>query len=108
VVHDYRTKTIAELCERNDIRRLRVFGSFARGDEGESSDIDFIADFSRRKSLLDLGRIEREFAERLGRNVDLLTEAALSPYLRERIAARRPRRLEQWSDLAVPFIVRRR
>lgn len=79
------TALLAELCERNDIQRLRVFGSFARGDESASSDIDLLADFSRRKSLLDLVRIEREFSERLGRRVDLLTEAALSPYLRERI-----------------------
>ena len=76
---------LAELCERNDIQRLRVFGSFARGEESASSDIDLLADFSRRISLLDLVRIEREFSERLGRRVDLLTEAALSPYLRERI-----------------------
>ena len=75
---------LAELCERNDIQRLRVFGSVARGEETASSDIDFLADFSRRKSLLDLVRIEREFSERLGRRIDLLTEAALSPYLRER------------------------
>jgi predicted nucleotidyltransferase len=78
---------LAELCERNDIQRLRVFGSVARGEETASSDIDFLADFSRRKSLLDLVRIEREFSERLGRRIDLLTEAALSPYLRERILA---------------------
>jgi len=78
-------QALAEVCERNDIQRLRVFGSFARGDQSDSSDIDFIADFADRKSLLDLVRIEREFSERLGRKVDLLTEAALSPYLRERI-----------------------
>ena len=79
------SQALAELCERNDIRRLRVFGSFARGDETDASDIDLLADFGGRKSLLDLVRIEREFAERLGRNVDLLTEAALSPYLRDRV-----------------------
>jgi uncharacterized protein len=78
-------QALAEVCERNNIQRLRVFGSFARGDQSESSDIDLIADFAERKSLLDLVRIEREFSERLGRKVDLLTEAALSPYLRERI-----------------------
>ena len=78
-------QALVELCERNDIRRLRVFGSFARGDESDASDVDLIADFAERKSLLDLVRIEREFAERLGRNVDLLTEAALSPYLRDRV-----------------------
>jgi predicted nucleotidyltransferase len=78
-------EVLAELCDRNDIGRLRVFGSVARGEDAEGSDIDLIADFTRRKSLLDLVRIEREFSERLGRRVDLLTERGLSPYLRERI-----------------------
>jgi hypothetical protein len=78
-------EVLSELCDRNDIGRLRIFGSVARGEESEASDIDIIADFTRRKSLLDLVRIEREFSERLGRRVDLLTERALSPYLRERI-----------------------
>ena len=78
-------EVLAEICERNDIGRLHLFGSFARGDESDASDVDLIADFTQRKSLLDLVRIEREFSERLGRKVDLLTERALSPHLRERI-----------------------
>jgi predicted nucleotidyltransferase len=78
-------EVLAQLCRRNDIGRLRVFGSVARGDDSDSSDIDLIADFTRRKSLLDLVRIEREFSECLGRRVDLLTERGLSPYLRDRI-----------------------
>ena len=76
---------LAEICARNDIGRLRLFGSFARGDATDRSDVDLIADFTRRKSLLDLVRIEEEFADRLGRKVDLLTEGSLSPYLRDRI-----------------------
>ena len=76
---------LAEVCTRNDIGRLRVFGSFARGDATERSDVDLIADFTQRKSLLDLVRIEEEFSEKLGRRVDLLTERSLSPYLRDRI-----------------------
>lgn len=76
---------LAELCERNGISRLRLFGSVARGEDSDGSDIDLIAYFTDRKSLLDLVRIEREFSERLGRKVDLLTEGAISPYLRERI-----------------------
>ena len=78
-------EAVADVCARNDIGRLRVFGSFARGDESDDSDIDLIADFTERKSLLDLVRIERELSEHLGRKVDLLTEGSLSPYLRERI-----------------------
>ena len=78
-------EALAEICARNDIGRLRVFGSFARGDESESSDLDLIADFISRKTLLDLVRIEREFSEQVGRKVDLLTEGGISPYLRDRI-----------------------
>lgn len=76
-------EAVADLCVRNDISRLRVFGSIARGQESEDSDIDLIADFSAPKSLLDIVRIERELSQRLGRRVDLLTENALSPHIRE-------------------------
>lgn len=76
---------LAEICARNDIGRLRVFGSYARGDANERSDVDLIADVTKRMTLLDLVRIEEEFAEKLGRKVDLLTEGSLSPYLRDRI-----------------------
>lgn len=78
-------EALADVCRRNDIERLRLFGSFVRGEAGQSSDVDLVAEFSTRKSLLDLVRIEREFAERLGRNVDLTTDGSLSPHLRKRI-----------------------
>jgi uncharacterized protein len=76
---------LAKLCQRHGVRRLRLFGSFSRGEESDASDVDLLADFMERKSLLDLVRIEREFSEALGRNVDLVTEGALSPYLRDRV-----------------------
>jgi len=79
------TAALAQVCERNDIVRLRLFGSAARGEAGPDSDIDLLADFGRRKSLLDLVRIEQEFEQALGQPVDLITEAGLSPYLRPRI-----------------------
>jgi uncharacterized protein len=76
---------VRDVCQRHGIERLRVFGSFARGDASSGSDVDLIADFTDPKSLMDLVRIEREFAETLGRPVDLLTVASLSPYLRDRV-----------------------
>lgn len=78
---------LAEICERHDVAFLGVFGSFARGKPTAESDVDLLIRFSKRKSLLDLVRIEREFAEALERNVDLLTEASISPYLKDRIKA---------------------
>lgn len=62
-----------------------VFGSMARGEAKKKSDIDLLVRFSKRKSLMALVRLERELSQALGHKVDLLTEAALSPYLRAQI-----------------------
>jgi predicted nucleotidyltransferase len=76
---------LIDLCRQNDVSMMGVFGSMARGDAKKESDIDLVVRFSKRKSLLAVVRLERELSEALGRKVDLLTEGALSPYLRERI-----------------------
>ena len=76
---------IAEICVRNDIVQLALFGSGVRGEARADSDIDLLAKFSRPKSLLSVVSIQRQLTEALGRPVDLLTEPAISPYLRERI-----------------------
>lgn len=62
-----------------------IFGSMARGTAKKKSDIDLIVRFSKRKSLLALVRLERTLSEALGRKVDLLTEASISPYMRARV-----------------------
>ncbi|RMF33486.1 MAG: hypothetical protein D6759_06890 [Chloroflexi bacterium] len=79
------TERLVEICRQNDVAMIGVFGSMARGETTEQSDIDLLVKFSKRKSLLALVRLERELSAALGRKVDLLTEAAISPYLRDRI-----------------------
>lgn len=79
------SKNLVDICNRNDIAFLGVFGSYARGNATATSDIDLFVRFSRDKSLLEMVRIERELAERLEKPVDLVTEASLSPYLRDRV-----------------------
>lgn len=79
------TDVLTEICRHNDISMLAVFGSMARGDATDRSDIDLLVRFSRRKSLLELVQVERRVSTALGRNVDLLTESAISPYLRDRV-----------------------
>ena len=76
---------LIEICRQNDVARIGVFGSIARGEFNEQSDIDLLVEFSKRKSLLALVALERQISTALGRKVDLLTEAAISPYLRDRI-----------------------
>ena len=76
---------LIEMCRANDAAMVGVFGSAARGEDTLESDIDLIVRFSRRKSLLDIVKLERELSAVLGKRVDLLTEAAISPYMRDRI-----------------------
>ena len=72
---------IARLLKDRGVRKIAVFGSYVRGEEKPESDIDIIVEFTDRKSLLELVRIERELSEVLGIKVDLLTEKSISPYL---------------------------
>jgi uncharacterized protein len=76
---------LIDICRQHDVSMIGIFGSMARGESKKQSDIDLIVRFSKRKSLLAVVRLERELSQALGRKVDLLTEGALSPYLRERI-----------------------
>jgi predicted nucleotidyltransferase len=76
---------LARVCEQNDIVRLRIFGSFARGEATPESDVDLLADFGGPKGLFDLVQAEDELAEVFGRRVDLLTEGGLSPYIKPHI-----------------------
>jgi len=79
------TRKLIEICRQNDVIKIGIFGSMARGESTEQSDIDLLVEFSKRKSLLSLVALERNLTLALGRNVDLLTEAAISPYLGESI-----------------------
>ncbi len=76
---------LAELCEQHGVAVLKIFGSAARGDDSGDSDVDLLIEFRDRKGLLDLVGLELELAEVFGRKVDLVTEASLSPYIRDRI-----------------------
>ncbi len=76
---------LIQICRDNDVAMVGVFGSMVREEATDESDIDLVVRFSRRKSLIDLVRLERKISEALGRKVDLLTEAAISPYLCDRI-----------------------
>jgi hypothetical protein len=78
-------KRLAEICRRNDVRRLRVFGSASRGEEGPDSDVDLLVDFSAPKGLFELIGLEHELESVFNRPVDLVTERGLSPYLKQSI-----------------------
>ena len=68
-------------------KKLAIFGSFARGEQTEKSDIDILVDFSEPISLFDLGGLYEEIKEKTGRDVDIVTYRSISPLIRERVLA---------------------
>ena len=66
-------------------RRVRVFGSVARGEDDDQSDLDFLVDLDPGRSLLDLGGLQFELEALLGRPVDVVTESGLKARIRERV-----------------------
>jgi predicted nucleotidyltransferase len=78
-------KKLSEICGKNDIIFLAVFGSFVRGEQNRKSDVDIAIEFdkSRPKTLLDLIRLEDELSKVFKRKVDLGVFSSLSPYIVE-------------------------
>jgi uncharacterized protein len=67
------------------IARLAVFGSFARNEATDASDIDLLVEFSHPVGLFEFARVRRNLSELLGREVDLVTFAGLRKEIRERV-----------------------
>jgi len=77
------------ICRQYHVESVSLFGSMVRGEATPESDIDLIVSFSKSVGYFHLVALERKLTEALGRKVDLLTEGAISPYLRERILRER-------------------
>ena len=74
---------LVEVCRKNDIVLMVIFGSFVRGEQSSKSDIDIAIEFDEksRKTLLDLVRVEEELTKIFGRKVDLGIFSSISPYI---------------------------
>ena len=65
---------ILRLAKWHGAENIRIFGSFARGEAEEGSDVDLLVDLEPRRSLLDLGGLLVDLEGLLGRRVDIVTE----------------------------------
>jgi uncharacterized protein len=76
---------ILEVAARHGARNVRVFGSVARGEADERSDLDLLVDLDQGRSLMDLGGLLMDLQETLGVRVDISTERMLRPEIRKRV-----------------------
>jgi len=82
---EQRREAILAIAERRGVTDVRIFGSMARGTAGEESDVDILVRPLPGTSLFDLGGLVMDVQELLGRPVDVVSERALHPAMREQV-----------------------
>lgn len=78
---------IIPILRKHGVLHAGIFGSFARGEERENSDLDLLVDVPRGTTLFGLSALALELEDALGREVDLVTYPAIHPRMREGILA---------------------
>jgi predicted nucleotidyltransferase len=75
---------ILRIAARHGARNVRIFGSVARGDDDESSDIDLMVDMDPDRSLLDHAALLLELRALLGDALDVVSSRGMKPRIRDR------------------------
>jgi len=84
LVKDTRAE-IVRIANVNGATRVRIFGSFARGTASPDSDLDLLIDLEPGRHLFDLVAIKQDLEDLLHRPVHVVTESAISPYIRAKV-----------------------
>jgi uncharacterized protein len=82
---DKNREEILRIAASYGARDLRVFGSVSRGEANLKSDIDILITLETGRSLLDIIALKQDLEDLLGCKVDVVTEDAVSPYIRDQI-----------------------
>ena len=80
-----RKEAILDIARRYGATDVRIFGSRSRGSGGPKSDLDVLIKLQPGGTYLDIIAIKQDMEELLGLTVDVLTEAAISPFFRKGI-----------------------
>lgn len=82
-----RRDAILGIAARYGAHDLRIFGSVARGEASEKSDLDLLVRFDRGRSLFDQGGLLMDLRDLLGIKVDVIDEDAMAPRFRRHVLA---------------------
>lgn len=86
LVRSHRRRLLAA-ARRHGARKVRLFGSAARGDDSSASDVDLLVELDAGRSLLDLIGFQQDATDILGVPVDAATPEILKERVRERVLA---------------------
>lgn len=73
------------LRERFKVKEIGIFGSFVRGEEKETSDLDILVELERPVGLIKFVGLQNYLSDELGEKVDLVTKSALKPRIKKNI-----------------------
>ena len=76
---------IVKILKENGVKRAGIFGSYARGEANENSDIDILVEFDKNISLFDFVGIKLELEDNLKRKVDLTEYKVIKPRIKRQI-----------------------
>lgn len=73
------------VLEKHNVQKAEVFGSYARGDQNEKSDIDFIVDMKEGSTLIDIAELRKDLEKVLSTQVDVLTYNSIHPEIQSSV-----------------------
>ena len=77
---------LKETLGKHQIKEIYLFGSYARGEASEQSDVDILCEKGDISTLIEQGKLEEELENRLGKKVDLIfTTSLMDDYFKEQI-----------------------
>src|SRR3990170_9138207 len=94
---------VLRIAAEHGARNVRVFGSAARGEATETSDLDFLVEMEPERSLLDLAALRNDLMDLLGREVDVVTEDGLYWLLRRKLLREARPLLKTPAFISLPF-----
>ena len=84
-LRDHKREEVLRLAESHGARNIRVFGSVARGEASDTSDLDLLVEWEAGRSLLDHVALVQDLEELLGTKIHVGAESSLHWYVRDRI-----------------------
>lgn len=78
-------KEIVPILKKNGVTKAGIFGSYARGEQKKTSDVDILIEMPGEKSLFDMGGLKVELEEKIKKKVDLVEYCTIHPKLKDQI-----------------------
>lgn len=69
--------------KKRGVKKIGLFGSYARGEQKKNSDIDILVELDKKLSLLDLAKIKKALESKLNKNVDLVEYDFIHPLIKK-------------------------